>query len=410
MTADALFERLELPLSESIADRVVTLQDAVLVPAKRSRSWRINAGLYRSDGTPEPLAQGWHYPSNAATKFPEFPASPFPERPGRFLFLGHYLPQFGHFLLETTARLWHLHHSPDAYDGLVLLHGPRVDREKMTGDIQRFMHLCGWEMPPLLDLREPTRLAEVVVPMQACGALDLMIAAPEYRTMIHERFARDVSPEGPEKIYISRTGFLDSHGSLVEEEKLERLLQAEGYVPFHPQDHSIEVQVATYKAAKEIAAVDGSPLHLLAMVLRPHQRVVIFQRRPAPEVFLQAHQLEIFSDGAFVKIVKAREKGWSPAGIRRAALSVFGMLDFPEAAETLMQDGFISSAEAWTETDRDVQREQLRAIGKALGADMYEVASPRENLSELPLRSHPGRIRLYPNKRWKKRLAEKNGA
>lgn len=394
-------EKLVLHPDRSIADQVLRLADAVLVPARRQRTpWVVEAGLFDQAGQPVSLAQGWHSATNRATRFPPFPAQVSERRDGRYLFLGHYHPQFGHFLLETTARLWHLHHAPDSYDGAIVLHQPGADLARIKDMLGRFMALCGWKMPPLLKADGPLRLGQVVVPVQGCGALTLMAATPEYRAMIHDRFAADIAPKGHRKIYISRTGLDHPHGSLIEEDRLEQLLRAEGFVPYHPQHHSMEDQIAQYKAAEVIAGVDGSAFHLVALVVRAHQRVVMFQRRPAPEVFLQAGQLTRFGAGQ-VAVINARPMGWSPAGVRRSALSVFGVADFPQAGRQLADLGLIADPGPWTETPREELRSRLRAIGARLGADMYEVQRPGESLADLPLRSHPRRIRLYPRRRWR---------
>lgn len=385
---------------QSIRDRFEVLSDAILVPASRNRSWAVEAGLFDKEGHPHPLSQGWHYEGNPATKFPALPATISGTCSGRFLFLGHYTPHFGHFLLETTARLWHLHQCPADYDGAVLLHQPQEDRGRIERDLGRFMALCGWEMPPLLWADIPVRLEQVVVPMQGSGALQLMQASPEYRDMIHSRFARDIAPRGADKIYLSRTAFDHRHGSLIEEAKLERLLAGEGFHIYHPQEHGLEEQVAQYKAARVIAGVDGSAFHLLALVVRPHQKVVIFQRRPAPEVQMQAEQLRRYGAGE-VRVLAAAPTAWSPAGVRRSALSVFGVTAFPAAGQALSKMGVISRPELWTDTPQDELRKHIRRIGRSLGADMYEVRKPGESLAHLPLRSDRSRIRLFPRTRWR---------
>ncbi|MFC3119099.1 glycosyltransferase 61 family protein [Jhaorihella thermophila] len=103
-------------------------------------------------------------------------------------------------------------------------------------------------------------------------------ARKKFRTAIHERFAREVEPDGPERLYVSRSALGLGKG-LLGEELLESLLEREGYEIFHPQKHPMQTQIARYKAARQIVAADGSALHLYAMVGRADQRVAMISRR-----------------------------------------------------------------------------------------------------------------------------------
>ena len=79
----------------------------------------------------------------------------------------------------------------------------------------------------------------------------------------------DLSVSGPSKLYVSRSGLLGTPGQVVFEHQLEKALQAEGYSVFHPQDHDLETQVATYRAADVILGVEGSAFHLVAYAAKP---------------------------------------------------------------------------------------------------------------------------------------------
>ncbi|SDE70754.1 Protein of unknown function [Paracoccus isoporae] len=386
--------RFDLDPECSIADRVEIVDDAVMVPAVKPRSWVVEAGIFRSDLTPVELAQGWHYTRNAATEFPPVPGGPFETLPGQYFYAGHYIGQFGHFLLETMARFWHLARFPAAYDGMALLIQPNADRDAVTARLKAFLDLCDLPMPPLVMPREPVRLERLTIPMQGAGGLELMYGAPEYREMFQSRFAKKIAPAGAKRIYISRTGFDSRHGSLVEEARLEALLSEAGYLPFHPQDHSLEDQIAQFKAAEVIAGVDGSAFHLAALVTNPSQRIVMFQRRPAPEVFIQAEQLRRFGAGE-VTVISAEPGGWSPAGVRRSALSVFGVLDFEAAGKRLHEMGLIADPGAWRNSPHLAFRDRLKEIGAELGADMYEVVRPNQSLSGKKRRQRRRHVSLF---------------
>lgn len=392
-------KQLDLPPDRSIRDRVVVLENALFLPNRRRKAtWRYWGGIQSADGTEHPYATGWHYPRDRANVIPE--DYPLPEEvptlEGDFLYLGHYPSGFGHFLLESTARLWHLRENGTAYTAALMLKPRKLAPDTVERQLRSFAELCGLKLPPMIWPDKPVRLLRLTVPQQGCGALELMLGAPEYRDMIVGHFAADVPAKGAKKIYISRSALDSTHGSLIEEDKLEALLKDEGFEIYHPQDHSFRDQIAQYKAAEVIVGLDGSAFHALALVgWSSDKTVAIIQRRPAAEATLQARQLEAFGVTR-VGVVAGHETAWSPAGTRRAALSMFGTLSFAETGRALHELGAISRPEAWRDTPRADLEERVRTIGHWLERDMYEVRSSATSLEDMPLRLHSDRISLIP--------------
>jgi Capsular polysaccharide biosynthesis protein len=390
-------KQLDLPPDQSIRDKVAVLERALFLPNRRRKAtWRYWGGVRSADGSEHPYATGWHYPKDRATIIPEDYPLPeeIPSLEGDFLYLGHYPAGFGHFLLESTARLWHLRMQDKAFTGALMLKPRKLDEKIVERQLQEFAELCGLELPPLIWPDGPVRLSRLTVPQQGSGALDLMLGAPEYRDMIVGRFAADVPAQGAKKIYISRSGLDSAHGSLIEEDKLERLLVAEGFEIYHPQDHSFRDQIGQYKAADVIVGVDGSAFHAVSLVSWFSEKTVaIIKRRPAIEAEWQARQLSQYG-ATRVGVVACDETAWSPAGVRRAALSMFGTLPFAAAGRALHDLGAIAHPEAWQDTPEAERETQIRAIGAQLGCDMCEVRTSGTSLDHLPPRQKPDEIRL----------------
>lgn len=86
--------------------------DVTLIPWSEGgdRGARRAAGLFDADGTFLREGHCWRYASGPITLEPEFPQMDTPpERlEGRWLFGGLFYGHFGHFLCETTSRLWAL--------------------------------------------------------------------------------------------------------------------------------------------------------------------------------------------------------------------------------------------------------------------------------------------------------------
>ena len=106
----------------------------------------------------------------------------------------------------------------------------------------------------------------------------------EYRAWARESLGRAIPADGPERIYVSRSRLPSKRGSILMEERLEALLEAEGYTVIHPQEESLERQIAIWKAARRVVALDGSALHLGGRcLLSPDAEVAILNRGPIPE-------------------------------------------------------------------------------------------------------------------------------
>ena len=158
--------------------------------------------------------------------------------------------------------------------------------------------------------------------------------------------------EGGEKLYISRSELPAGRGNLIGETELEQNLAAEGYTMYHPQKHDMNHQIATYKAAKQIIAAEGSSLHLLALVARSDQQVAIVVRRPSNATRqLEAH-LNSFA-GITPVTINQLARSWKPRGPAKPRLWM-GELDMPALQGALAQAGFVDGAsEKWTSLSRD---------------------------------------------------------
>ena len=66
-----------------------------------------------------------------------------------------------------------------------------------------------------------------------------------------------------EKVYISRSNLPKNKRLLKDEKKLEEILNNLGWHIFHPQEHSIDIQVQTYENATFICSQSSSALHLI---------------------------------------------------------------------------------------------------------------------------------------------------
>ena len=275
--------------------KIETLENAVVTPLADGNL--LPGGVFHSDGTLSEIAR---------TMLSRNRLSGIPERPedqdveflkGRHLFGGIARIHFGHFLVETTARLWALAHIERPVDGIILqpLKGRKSPQIFSAGLKELVSGLTG--NLPLHPVSTPVRVEELVVATQGVGHLEWSVGTPEYRSFMRERLESRYEANGPEDIYISRRRLVDEDKRIDREDEIELLMSNAGYKVFHPQQHSIAQQIGHYKAARRIVGFDGSAFHLAAHLLQPGTKVGLIMRRQGRDVFRAfARQLSAFSD------------------------------------------------------------------------------------------------------------------
>ncbi len=226
-----------------------------------------------------------------------------------------YYAHFGHFLVETTSRLYALAEQSDVdgfffYPKMQLTHEFKPYRQYAPV----FQHLGLGDVKARLP-QVPVTIEEIAFPPPAFGIGEMSAGRPEYRAFMRDRLSRDTPADGAEDLYITRSGLNTRRGRIILEEHLEWLLAAEGYRVFHPQEFTFAEQVAQYKAAKRIIALDGSALHLAAMVVSPGTQIGIINRAPSMNIEDYIRQFRSFANIDPVRI-DAIKGCWHPANKR----------------------------------------------------------------------------------------------
>lgn len=164
---------------------------------------------------------------------------------------------------------------------------------------------------------------------------------------------------------MSRSALPAQRGSILGETMLEELLRTEGYQPFHPQKHSHEEQIAAYRAARKVVAVDCSPLHLLALVGDAGQEVGIIARRTGDLDQIFARQIRAFT-GARAHAFNHLRRNWIEENASRPSRTSWGEIDFPALGRGLRAAGLITGGD-WPDPGKDAIRTQIAMIGETLG-------------------------------------------
>lgn len=341
--------------SESLLD----LPDAWVVPPVESAFVQAS-GVLRADGTYCPEGALWRK-WRPLTTAPAMPQGEVERLPGKWIWGGVLWAHFGHFLAESTTRLWVLDKVKDA-DGILFIPKRPAVGEDIRGFQEAFIRNLGTDLA-LRVTTDPLRVERLVVGGQGFGLGEIIRGSDPYRETIHARFGKSVEPKGGAKLYISRSALGVKRGGLIGETRLEEYLAEEGYEIFHPEKFPMDEQIARYKAATHVIAAEGSALHLYAMVARPDQKVaVILRRRSSASNFIEQH-IESFS-GVAPLAVESLRRVWMPEGTKAKRMGL-GELDFPEVERLLAGEGFVSGKAGWSDMTED---EVIATMGQRAGA------------------------------------------
>ena len=121
---------------------------------------------------------------------------------------------------------------------------------------------------------------------------------------------------------------------------IEDNLARAGFEIFHPERHPIAVQIARYKAAKLVVALDGSALHLAAYVLPTDAKVAMILRRSSANVADYMLQYQSFK-GIVPQVINVIRRDWISGDSTRADFRSVGELDFAALFERLKALGHL---------------------------------------------------------------------
>ncbi|NPD15201.1 DUF563 domain-containing protein [Xinfangfangia sp. D13-10-4-6] len=306
---------------------IETLSNALLVP-ERKHDQLIAQGVFYADGRWCENARCWiraHRPAPIPTLAPDEVVR---DLPGTHLYGGHFRRHFGHFLVDSTSRLWALGHLGKRPDSLIYLpyRGEVEPIRRAIRNMAPFFRLLGVDIP-VQTFGEPQRVERLIVPELGFGWSERYAGSPGYRDYMQSHLNAAAPAEGGEKLYVSRARLPATRGGVLGEALIEENMARAGYEIFHPEKHPLEVQIARYKAAKSIVALDGSALHLAAFVMPRDGRVAMILRRSAANVDDYDLQFRSFI-GITPDVVRVIKTDWVAEGLARSDFRSVGELDF----------------------------------------------------------------------------------
>ena len=204
---------------------------------------------------------------------------------GKSLYGGFLRKAWGHFLMNSTARLWPLF-AGDApeYDRIVFF--PEDDFcELPGGNFREFLQLAG-----ILDRC-------VVLTASVCSFEELIVPDTAIRLQSHwsgeffrifdfvRQSALAATPEIPRhhRLILTRTGWNRNNGIQINVETMERLFTSNGYQAVAPERLTLTELIAAMDGAEEIVSFSGSTAH--NFLFAPGKRLVTLERCAANNMY-----------------------------------------------------------------------------------------------------------------------------
>jgi len=237
------------------------------VPAPR---YRLSGAVY-ADGVLVAASQRQAFVAEAPMDPRALP--PTAEAPsllhGRWLYGGHWMPHFGHFLLESLSALWP---EPAAnLDGLVF-HRWRSRPSSTPSAPTQWQHdllrRAGWAGGVRFVDAHALTAEQLLVPTRAYRLHDG--ALPEAVTL-WDRIAGSAAAGAP--VFLSRARLRHDRRRIRGGEQLDGALADAGVVVVHPERLPIEEQLSVVASASTLIGVSGSQLHLA--MFAPNARRII---------------------------------------------------------------------------------------------------------------------------------------
>lgn len=187
------------------------------------------------------------------------------------VFGGYMFPHFGHFTLETLARLWYIRRHPD----IPIVFTPRMDSTRLLPWQAEILDRMGILARTRL-LTCPTRFRLVHIPEAAFEIRGF--GSAEYVASLQ---IMEGASDPRDRLWLSRRAVDEpkNHGN-VDAAEIESTLAAQGWRVVQPELHTVSVQLDLLADARHIAGDEGAAFHLLPYVkFRKAPRVDVFARQ-----------------------------------------------------------------------------------------------------------------------------------
>lgn len=252
--------------AETLANGIVQSMVSIEIMGNTER---IGAAIFRKDRSFVVGSDMWQFKDDCVSEPPE----QMEAIDKKLVWGGEMLNHYGHFLLQSTARLYYYLQNKGEYDGILFAWNWKIGIPRYMLD---FFELAGVPLDKVFIAFEPLVVRELAVPsMSGYFYRDWT----EDFLLPFKNVAAEVAPAGHKKIYLSRRKWEAQTGFVLGEEEIELAFSKNGFEPIYPESMSLREQIAAIKGADDIAGVYGTALHnILFAVGGGKKRLIMLER------------------------------------------------------------------------------------------------------------------------------------
>ncbi len=172
---------------------------------------------------------------------------------------------FGHFLIESTGRLWYYLQNGKNHPVAFVAPG------KVKKFVYEFLELIGLKKENIIIIKKPVRFKKIIVPQSSFAIRNYFT-----KEFILPYQNNKAPANSIKRIYLTRTKFKNGPKTFGEE-ILEKAFADNGYKIIAPELLSLKEQIAYIKGAESIAGIMGTATHL-ALFAKPGTELILINR------------------------------------------------------------------------------------------------------------------------------------
>ncbi|MCL2629194.1 MAG: glycosyltransferase family 61 protein [Alphaproteobacteria bacterium] len=266
--------------------------EPVVKPKDRPDFPRQDAGIFREDGSYVMGSNMWEPHMEMTSQLPENP--PFADT--ALVWGGELINHYGHFLSQSTARIYYYLQNADKFDGIIFVW---LWKFPIPDYMLDFLELCGIPIEKIKITNQVLKVRKLAVP--SLSSLPNTDFTEDFLVPF-KAAAANVTPGAHKKIYMSRKKLTKKKAETLGEDDVEKIFNKNGFITYCPETLPMREQIAITIGAEEIAGINGSALHniVFGAGLKP-KKIIMLNRTEAFNIQFMLNQ----AAGAECAVIKA---------------------------------------------------------------------------------------------------------
>lgn len=263
-----------LPIRDNLQFQTI-MNGYALPPIRHSKSarWMGYGGIADIDGRFVPMsAMHGENGSQSMGLVYSFEKGNCQRLSGEYLYLGFFIKHWGHFIIDSSTRLYFALKNPDIKCFFILRKGQNID--PFPPQINRALELMGVR-DRITFINEPTQIERIIVPEQSYVSQSYY--SQEYINTFNV-MSNNINPTcvtSSPKIFFSRSNFNKYRKCEIGNELLDELFTSDGYKIIYPELESLDNQIFYLNCCREWATVAGSLVHNLMLAMVPPKTKIV---------------------------------------------------------------------------------------------------------------------------------------